>query len=485
MVLKIFFSVLCVFVCHLFAINVEFYDEQCNNESNTTIRIRVTNDSKETIKNVKLRYYFHNVENKNVVINSYYIVNAEVLWKELNSSLAYLDIKIDSIPPGVYPNASGFSIGLHYSDWSVWNKATDYDNDGIRAEKDPDSDGGGIIDGLEDLNSNGLYDNGESIVLDERDDVRDHLILDIPDDYTLYALGSLRINDGVKCYNRIDEDKPSCKVASFESSLLKTFFPNRYSLVLGARSFIGSADSRGTVFIRSGAHVYGNLNVYVMANPAAFYEISGASLNLNDYLTSQASSVIYGSSSLQYVGDWPNSYLFSLPDKINGKGKIVVKSGETFYLRDDFACDTLKVENGATLVVEPGEMYVDSLLLLEADSRIEFSQPGVSSVLHIAGNCIWRPYRSESITDLNYWTSVAKGFKMIQHSSKKLFIEGPWGGTIYAPLSELILGQATKAVYGRFLGKKITVHQYTKVFRVDFVPNISLEVAQLKRGSGK
>jgi hypothetical protein len=75
---------------------------------------------------VKLRYYFHNVENKNVVINSYYIVNAEVLWKELNSSLAYLDIKIDSIPPGVYPNASGFSIGLHYSDWSVWNKAVDY-----------------------------------------------------------------------------------------------------------------------------------------------------------------------------------------------------------------------------------------------------------------------------------------------------------------------------------------------------------------------
>jgi hypothetical protein len=80
---------------------------------------------------------------------------------------------------------------------------------------------------------------------------------------------------------------------------------------------------------------------------------------------------------------------------------------------------------------------------------------------------------------------VAKGFKMIQHSSKKLFIEGPWGGTIYAPLSELILGQATKAVYGRFLGKKITVHQYTKVFRVDFLPNISLEVAQLKRGSEK
>lgn len=65
MVFKFFFSVLIVFVCHLFAINVEFYDEQCNNESNTTIRIRVTNDSKETIKNVKLRYCFHNVENKN------------------------------------------------------------------------------------------------------------------------------------------------------------------------------------------------------------------------------------------------------------------------------------------------------------------------------------------------------------------------------------------------------------------------------------
>lgn len=34
-----------------------------------------------------------------------------------------------------------------------------------------------------------------------------------------------------------------------------------------------------------------------------------------------------------------------------------------------------------------------------------------------------------------------------------MFIEGPFGGTIFAPLSKLILGQNTKVLYGRFLPK--------------------------------
>ena len=51
-----------------------------------------------------------------------------------------------------------------------------------------------------------------------------------------------------------------------------------------------------------------------------------------------------------------------------------------------------------------------------------------------------------------------------------MYIEGDWAGTIYAPLSELILGQTSKIIYGRFLGKDVVVHQYAKVYRVDFSP---------------
>ena len=51
-----------------------------------------------------------------------------------------------------------------------------------------------------------------------------------------------------------------------------------------------------------------------------------------------------------------------------------------------------------------------------------------------------------------------------------MFIEGPFGGTIFAPLSKLVLGQNTKVLYGRFFAKDITVHQYTQIYRVDFDP---------------
>lgn len=62
-----------------------------------------------------------------------------------------------------------------------------------------------------------------------------------------------------------------------------------------------------------------------------------------------------------------------------------------------------------------------------------------------------------------------------------MFIEGIFGGTIYAPLSKLILGQTHKILYGRFLAKDITVHQFTKVYRVDYNPIVEQSYAVRRR----
>jgi hypothetical protein len=48
----------------------------------------------------------------------------------------------------------------------------DPDEDGLRAELDPDSDNGGLPDGLEDLNRNGKVDQGETDPLDPSDDTQ-------------------------------------------------------------------------------------------------------------------------------------------------------------------------------------------------------------------------------------------------------------------------------------------------------------------------
>ena len=52
---------------------------------------------------------------------------------------------------------------------------------------------------------------------------------------------------------------------------------------------------------------------------------------------------------------------------------------------------------------------------------------------------------------------------------------GMWAGTIFAPNADLILGQSSKRLYGRFLGKNITVHQYATVHYVKFEPENALE----------
>lgn len=35
---------------------------------------------------------------------------------------------MDSIPYGVFPNESGYSLGVHYSDWKPRNKTLDFSN---------------------------------------------------------------------------------------------------------------------------------------------------------------------------------------------------------------------------------------------------------------------------------------------------------------------------------------------------------------------
>ncbi len=47
--------------------------------------------------------------------------------------------------------------------------------------------------------------------------------------------------------------------------------------------------------------------------------------------------------------------------------------------------------------------------------------------------------------------------------------------SIFAPNADLILGQSNKKLYGRFLGRNITVHQYATVYSVNFNPESTTE----------
>ena len=85
---------------------------------------------------------------------------------------------------------------------------------------------------------------------------------------------------------------------------------------------------------------------------------------------------------------------------------------------------------------------------------------------HLNGSTIWRSRTLNE--DLE---EVAKGFMLIQHGNETMTVEGMWTGTIFAPNADLVLGQSSKTLYGRFIGKDVTIHQYSKVIGVAFNPN--------------
>ena len=103
---------------------------------------------------------------------------------------------------------------------------------------------------------------------------------------------------------------------------------------------------------------------------------------------------------------------------------------------------------------------------LESGSKVQFINPGKKTVIHLNGSTIWRSRTLNE--DLE---EVARGFMLIQHSNETMTVEGMWAGTIFAPNADLILGQSSKTLYGKFIGRNIAVHQYSNVYNVNFEPN--------------
>lgn len=107
------------------AMSVEFMDDQCGNQSNTGIRLRVDNVGGSAIQNVELRYYFHKKQGKTPQLDVYYAPGVSASIRDADSESAYVEILAESIPSGYFPNQGGMSFGLHYSDWSAWDKSLD------------------------------------------------------------------------------------------------------------------------------------------------------------------------------------------------------------------------------------------------------------------------------------------------------------------------------------------------------------------------
>lgn len=331
----------------------------------------------------------------------------------------------------------------------------DIDGDGLRAEKDPNSDDDGKLDGEEDVNHNGLKDELETDVY-----IKDDNQLVVTSDVasvTLYALSELNYNDGVVCHN---EGRPTgfCSIASAALEIPE----EDYAVKVGARATVGDIYSKWRVLLRSNTRVRGEI-------------ILAGSSNVSDIYMQNGSTIDNGILNVPLV-TWNAHFLPQNYDldsySVSAKPNLIVRNGETGTLNPGYY-SSVKVEAGGLLYIPPGVTYIGSIQL-DPRSNVLFTMPGYETVMNIDGNFTWR---AKTLNDEALYPDIARGFKLVQHANGKMYIDNMVAGRIVAPYSHVISAQSRKLFYGTIFAKKISVHQYAKFYHVDFNPIQSLVVS--------
>jgi len=296
-----------------------------------------------------------------------------------------------------------------------------------RLEQYADEDGDGKRNELDNDSNNG----GEQ-----------NITWDLPNDITIYSLGTMRVNDRTICF----DGEEYCKIAAETGRV-------DFAINIGVQSVVGDVYSMGGVWLRSRSEVDGDIHVYSDMSSVDVHVQGGAV-----YHDKQR----HNYTEWPYPGVWDNQARY-LPD-IDLEPVLTVTAGQERTLSHGDRYSKVKVESGATLKIEPGIIKVGNIQF-ESGSTITFTNPGLRTDLQADGSTIWRTTISNEDKEL-----VARGFKLIQLSDKNINIEGDWAGTIHAARSSLVMGQTKKIMYGRFLAKSVTMHQQSRIYRVDFNP---------------
>ncbi|SHK44629.1 FlgD Ig-like domain-containing protein [Fibrobacter sp. UWOV1] len=327
----------------------------------------------------------------------------------------------------------------------------DSDGDGEPTYRDPDSDNGGVKDGAEDLNGNGKLDPGETDPYLKSDDKKIEIVqksYDLPDGITIFGRERVALNDGVVCYNSTKTDGDYCDIVSSSRD-------SKSTIILGVWAKVRNIYTRGGMWLRVKSVVDGFVAPYTL--PSLKHPIKK-----DIDVTIRGKSDALNTVAFPYSDEFDTWTLDEEP-----KLEHVVKDGEVFEWKESDKYKTLKVEAGGKLVLNPGT-FIAKELILDRKSAVEFTKPGEATQVVAMDFLNWR---TEIINeDLPL---VARGFKLITYmQSERLYTLGiNWAGTLYAPKSYVVFGQASnKLMYGRFYADIAIVHQRTSVVRVDYDP---------------
>lgn len=325
----------------------------------------------------------------------------------------------------------------------------DVDGDSSRAELDADSDEDGFLDGEEDVNNNGLVDEGETDPYKYEGSISAEII---PKELAIYSFDYIWLNDGVMCSNGVNT-KTGCNIAAEGKQ--------GFTVILGAMASVREIHSSGQVWLRSNANVEQTIRYYGLPE--------------RNFVTKKQNGA---SLRHEYNSDarlWPWNINVGFSDYTSFVGNIVVQNGQSVRLHDGDSIETLKVESGGLLTLPIGRIIVNNLQL-ESGSMIRFEYPGYETTLQVNNKAIWRTEIVQNVA----LDSIARGFRLAYYGNETVNVEGEWAGLLFAPRAKVVLAQTKyKNIYGQIVGRGVSIHQYAKVFKVSYNPK-TLEIVTIR-----
>jgi hypothetical protein len=140
------------------SVSVWTLDEQLSFNNLTVLRFRVQNTGQQTIRGLELHYRVKQNWSEIAPADGYYVPGGNMEWVQQSGGEAVLKISFPNAvlePMEELSNSSGFSVGLHAKDWSLWNKQDHYSQ--------PASNVFTLTDRIS-VYSNGILLNGEEAV---------------------------------------------------------------------------------------------------------------------------------------------------------------------------------------------------------------------------------------------------------------------------------------------------------------------------------
>lgn len=318
----------CVIICNAtfgaVSVQVFSYEEACNQTNMSKPRIYISNNGSEPITNCSYRYYFYTENGKTPVLDDYYTPDENVTVENIEGDLYRLVYTVNKtiLPGDNVPFPPGNSIGLHYNDWSLWDKTNDYSNNHSAIS---------IINDKIAVYSNGICIYGSEPVN------RDSTTVGLSD-------SDLRLL--------------SFALYSSEKSIVKdrTVFSgggavgsNGYVEIKESAVISGNVVSGGVAQLKAGAHIYGDVIVA-------------------DTVDIHPQAVVNGK-----IEEKTSVAILQIPQKdiTPGDSDITVYQGQTLSLAPGIYKDLL-VMTGGTLQLSPGN-YVFSDFLLQTDVEVIFN----------------------------------------------------------------------------------------------------------------